>query len=177
MRGMACMLAGALVACEGPVTDVLVPLAVVNWYPSGNATCVPRETEVWVTFSEPVVAETLTDETVALFLDGEAVAAARAYDPETWTVHLAPGELLEPDTTYEVLLQPEITAEAGGSFDTEVRSAFSTLPQAGCASARACHTDLDCEPQLCSVTGACVDECAVTEDCPDDRDCVAGVCQ
>jgi hypothetical protein len=177
MRALAMAAAAALAACEGPVTEIVAPLAVLNWYPSGNATCVPRETGVWVTFSQPVVEETLTDASIGLFQGITPVLAARGYDPDTWTVEIFPDPPLEFGTVYEVRLQPEITAEAGGSFHTVVASSFSTLPQTGCASAFACHVDAQCSPQLCSVTGACVDECAVPEDCPPGQVCVTDSCQ
>jgi hypothetical protein len=140
MRALAMAAAAALAACEGPVTEIVAPLAVLNWYPSGNATCVPRETGVWVTFSQPVVEETLTDASIGLFQGITPVLAARGYDPDTWTVEIFPDPPLEFGTVYEVRLQPEITAEAGGSFHTVVASSFSTLPQTGCASAFACWT-------------------------------------
>ena len=39
-----------------------------------------------------------------------------------------------------------------------------------------CLGDRDCEPQRCSVTGICVDGCAVPEDCPPGQVCAGGGC-
>ncbi len=60
---------------------------------------------------------------------------------------------------------------------TPVASTFDTLPQSGCAGNLACMVDADCAPQICSVTGVCVDDCALSEDCPDPQVCNAGACQ
>jgi hypothetical protein len=74
-------------------------------------------------------------------------------------------------------LQPTIESGSGGTFNTEVESSFTTLPQSGCASGLACRVDAHCHPQLCSVTGVCVNACAVPEDCLAGQICVAESCE
>ena len=175
----------ALVAgCRGPDTELVTPLSVVNWYPSGSATCVARETGVWVTLSAGVVESSFTAESPGLFgpnptggNDEVQVAATRTYDAGTATVKLVPDLSLTFDTVYVVRMAAGIAAEDGATFTTAVSSTFRTLPQSGCAVGPACKVDADCAPKRCSVTGACVNQCAVPDDCPAGFACNADTCQ
>ncbi|OGR11782.1 MAG: hypothetical protein A2341_02545 [Deltaproteobacteria bacterium RIFOXYB12_FULL_58_9] len=162
--------------CEGPTTDIVVPLGIINWYPSGGAICVPRETGVWLTFSEPVVVETLTESSANLSGGVDAVAVAREYDDETATLWLQPTDVLRFGTGYTITLSAGIAALSGGELTTSVTSEFQTLPQSGCALGLICRVDADCDPRICSVTGVCVEECAVPEDCPPGQVCLSDAC-
>ncbi|MEE8410637.1 MAG: Ig-like domain-containing protein [Myxococcota bacterium] len=145
--------------------------------PSGNATCVPRETGIWVTFSQPVLEGSLTSETIGIYEGTTPVPSLRELDHDTATVHLLPSDTLAFGTSYSVELTIDVEAEAGGMLPTSVSSPFGTLSRAGCAGNLACMVDADCPAQICSATGVCVDECAVPEDCPDPQVCNAGTCQ
>ncbi len=174
----ACLIVGlALVAaCEAPGTELLVPLRVINWYPSGNAACVPRDTGIFVTFSEPLAAGSVTAETIALLEGTTPVPGRLAYAPDTATVSLWPDAGLTWATGYVVRLAPELAAEGGALLGVAVESRFTVQPQLGCLEGLECLSDRDCEPRRCSVTGVCVDGCAVAEDCPPGQLCAGGTC-
>ena len=42
----ALIIIAALAGCRAPETELVAPIAVANWYPSGNRPCVDRETEI-----------------------------------------------------------------------------------------------------------------------------------
>ncbi len=175
--------ASAQWGCEGPQSEVREVLSVTNWYPSGGANCVPRETNIWITFSQPLSSDTITDSSIELLDGNSVVPASREYDPLTRTVRLSPDAILDFDTSYRIQLDASLATEAQESeaqsitLSTGVTNEFTTIAQTGCADGLTCLVDADCGSQICSVTGVCVDTCAVAEDCVDSAHiCTAGEC-
>ena len=119
-------------ACEAPGTELLVPLTVLNWYPSGNATCVPRDTGVFVSFSVALRPETVTEQSVQLFEGATPVPAIMSHDADTATIVLWPVGGLRWQTVYDVRVDASLEALFGATLGTAVQSRFSTQPQLGC---------------------------------------------
>jgi hypothetical protein len=167
----------ALAACKGPETELLEPLVVANWYPSGNAACVDRETAIWVTFSEPLEPASL-DAAATLSVGSESVAVGLTSDAEAGTLSLAPEAPLAFGSVHTVTLAKTIRAASGEELGVDVTSRFLTIPQSGCAGGVECFVDAECSGgDICSVTGACVSGCADARDCPIGLSCSAGTCQ
>ncbi len=167
----------SLAACASPETRVIDVVSVINWYPSGNATCIPTDTEIWITFSASLEESSITDSTVLLSRDSVAVTVERTYFADTATVHLLPTGALDYGADYLIQLDPQLTSVDGDELGVQVESTFHTVPQQGCSGALDCLVDNDCTAQICSVVGLCVDECVVPEDCGGSQTCVAGSCQ
>ncbi len=156
---------------------LIEPLAVANWYPSGNAPCVERETAVWITFTEPLDATSIAG-AVSLMVGARELAVALEIDAEAATIALTPAALLDFGTVHTVELAPEIRAAGGEELGAIVTSRFRTIPQEGCAGAVECLVDNDCPSgSLCSVTSRCVSGCADDRDCALGLSCGGGTCQ
>lgn len=172
------VLAAALLAgCDGPHTQLIEALSIVNWYPSGSAPCVPRDTEIWVTFSEALDPQTVTDENIVLSMGSQNVASTVDYAEDNWTIQITPDTELSFGRVYEIALHKQLRGMSGTSFSTEIISAFRTVPQTGCAADAECLVDRDCaSSEICSVTSACTTGCIVDADCSGGQSCIAGSC-
>ena len=91
----------------GPDTS---PPTIVGRTPAPNATGVAASTDIAVTFSEPVNADTLTDNVVLRDADGATVAGTLAYNETSRTATLDPSASLAAGATYTVVV---VGGEAG----------------------------------------------------------------
>lgn len=121
----------ALVGCRSPVV-LETYLAIVNISPSGGAAEVALDTDVYVTFSEPLLPETVSPASAHLDLpDGEHVSAATSYDEDAWTVRVAPDDGLGAGTTYVLVLETDLSGAMSGPLPVQVRSSFTTEDDTG----------------------------------------------
>ena len=129
-------LAAAAAGCQGSGDAVLVNhVGIVNINPSHGAVGIGYGTDVNVTFSETMKAETISGNTMCLTSGTFAgatpctspIGATVSYDPAALTAHLVPTSPLLPDTTYTLHLTPGI-AGADGALPVEVQASFTTIP-------------------------------------------------
>jgi hypothetical protein len=128
-------LASALLpACAQQSTSVFVAhLAIVNINPSHGAVGIGYDTDVNVTFSENVHAETVTAQTMCVTTaDGAspcalAIPAVVSYDPALLTAKLEPNQPLLPDTQYTLHLTTGIAGD-DGELPVEIAARFRTIP-------------------------------------------------
>ena len=127
----------AVAGCQGPSASVFVDhLAIVNINPSHGAVGIGYDSDVNVTFSQTVRAETINAQTICITQGDPASASAPCaspvlatvtYDPTTLTARLVPVQSLLPDQKYELHLLTGIASDAG-SLPVEVQASFRTIP-------------------------------------------------
>ena len=137
LLSLACAaLAAAAAGCQGSGDAVLVNhVSIVNINPSHGAVGIGYSTDVNVTFSETMKAETFNSSTMCLTsgtFSGATpcpsnVGATVTYDPAALTAHLSPSTPLLPDTTYTLHLTQGI-AGVDGALPVEVQASFTTIP-------------------------------------------------
>ena len=80
-----------------------------------------------VIFSEPIDAESVTEESVMLLRDGEPVSGDAGIAPDaSFKVEFAPDAALEPQTTYELVIGASLRDLNGDLLAEETRVPFST---------------------------------------------------
>ncbi len=115
-------------------------LAIVNINPSHGAVGIGYDTDVTVTFSEVLQAQTVTATSICMTSDdappadplnpcaGTTVLATVSYDAATLSARLAPGSPLLPDRRYTVHLTTGLSGDASGSLPAVVSASFRTIP-------------------------------------------------
>jgi hypothetical protein len=99
-----------------------IPLKVVSVAPTDGSTDVPVNAAIRVTFSEPVLAETLRIDT--FFIEG--VPGEIRYDSGSITATLTPATALQPETTYQVIVRRGVSDLSGNNLAADVRWSFTT---------------------------------------------------
>lgn len=136
LLALASLAAAATAGCQGSGDAVLVNhVSIVNINPSHGAVGIGYSSDVNVTFSETMKAETLNGSTMCLTSGTFAgatpcsspIPAAVSYDPAALTAHLVPSSSLLPDTTYTLHLTPGIEG-VDGALPVEVQASFTTIP-------------------------------------------------
>jgi hypothetical protein len=112
----------------GPPADIgalePVPPTVTETSPVDAAVAVPLNTNVSVTFSEPMDAATVTTETFSLKQGPTTVPATLEFAGTVAT--LDPLENLAPSTTYVVIVSTSVTDESGAALAAEATWTFVT---------------------------------------------------
>lgn len=167
----------ALGACGQATSVVVQPLRVINWVPSGGAVCVDPNTRVLVTFSDDLVAASVTAQSLYLASSDGPIAGAPQYDKLTQTVRLAPPASLDFGRLYTIVLTTALEGAHEGTLPVQLESSFATVQRTGCAPGPECQHPSDCPgTQLCSSIGTCIDACVTDRDCPTGQACTAGAC-
>ena len=110
------------------------PLMIVSQYPEANATRVPLDVVITVTFNQPMNALRFIPSNVELIdSDGMNVPTDINYDDATYTleVTLTGGTQLAPATPYTFRLDRLIAAASGDTLDESLRVPFVTVGPAG----------------------------------------------
>lgn len=100
-----------------------IPPEVVSIAPTEGATDVPVDAAIRVTFSEPVLAETLRSDTFLI----EGIPGEIRYDPGSLTATLTPAAALQPETTYQAIVRRGISDLSGNNLAADVRWSFTTV--------------------------------------------------
>jgi len=133
-------LATAASGCDDGGAVFVEHLAIVNINPSHGAVGIGYATDVTVTFSEVLEAQTVSPTSICLRMDDPAdpsapcasgtVLANVSYDAATLSARVVPGADLLPDTRYTIYLTTAITGDASGSLPAIVTASFRTIPTA-----------------------------------------------
>ena len=124
----------AAAGCGSPQVTITEPLGVVNVSPHDGATGIEVDWTVSVCMTRPLNADSLAY--VGLYPDdGQGALADSPVDKTVALTEADPAcfefskePLLDPDTTYYVVLGPGLAAEDGTKLGREVRSEFTTAP-------------------------------------------------
>jgi hypothetical protein len=158
-------------ACADPTSIVIEPLRVINWSPGSGAFCVDVNAAIAATFSDDLVADSLTSESLYVLYAGGTVDAALSYDEAVYTARLTPDEPLSFDTLYTIVATKEIRGREQGRLAVDLEASFLTRARQGCKSDVECSLPSDCPgTQICANIGVCIDECVT------DKDCYRGTC-
>lgn len=135
------MLAAALLlaaGCDDGGAVFVEHLAIVNINPSHGAVGIGYDTDVTVTFSEVLEAQSVTGTSICLRDTAPAdtanpcssgvVLANVSYTAETLSARIVPGTPLLPDVRYTVWLTPTLTGDASGALPAIVSASFRTIP-------------------------------------------------
>ena len=159
-------------ACVDPTSVVIEPLRVINWSPASGAFCVDVNASISATFSDDLVAESVSADSFYLRSADGAVAAAVTYDSATFTAVLQPSGPLLFDTLYTVVAAESIRGQAQGRLSVDLDASFQTVARYGCTPGVECVLPSDCPgEQICANIGVCIDECVT------DKDCFRGRCE
>ncbi|MDI6872149.1 MAG: Ig-like domain-containing protein [Bacillota bacterium] len=112
---------------EDVAADTTAP-TVTAVIPANNATAVAVSSNVQITFSEDMRAETITTDTILLLnsTTGAAVAGTVAYDASTRKATFTPSANLAAATTYLVVVTTGVKDLAGNKMATAYNSKFTT---------------------------------------------------
>lgn len=91
------------------------PPAIADVHPAPRAVGSPYDAPIWVEFSEPVDASTLTDRNVFLKLDTRREPVTLAWDAARRRLTLEPGVRLRLRRTYTVEITPRVRTAAGAA--------------------------------------------------------------
>lgn len=117
-------LSALLAACGGGSDDTSPPSVTAT---SPNTTArVPRNTEISVTFSEGLIADTITDANLRLTRKGTAVPGILTYDAASRKVTFVPQQALETLSSYTVTVGTGLKDLAGNSLAAERSWTFKT---------------------------------------------------
>ena len=120
----------ALLSCS-PTRVVQPVLSIVNISPSGGATGVALDVVVSVTFTHPLMTDTITGNAVQLLdSDGDSVEADVTYLSENQAVLVAPTDPLDLASDYVLVLGTVLESSKGAALVTEIRSTFRTTGDA-----------------------------------------------
>jgi hypothetical protein len=165
-----------LSACGAPTSVVIEPLRVINWAPSSGAFCVDVNTSIRATFSDDIVAASLSDTTFALRDADGAVTATVQYDQASFTISLKPSAPLRFDRLYTVVAGKGLRGQEDGALPVDLDSSFQTVARSGCTPGVQCHLPSDCPgTQICANIGVCTVQCVTDKDCYQAK-CVTGTC-
>jgi len=168
----------ALGACGEATSVVVQPLRVINWAPSSGAVCVDPGTRILVTFSDDLVATSVTPQSLYLASSsGRLDLGAPQYDKLTQTARLQPTTALDFGRLYTIVVTTAVKGARDGALPVQLESSFETIQRIGCAPGPECQHPSDCPgTQLCSSIGTCIDACVTDRDCPTGQSCAAGAC-
>ncbi|MEP6507773.1 MAG: Ig-like domain-containing protein [Gemmatimonadales bacterium] len=109
-------------------TADIVPPTVVSVSPANLATGVGAGTSVQVTFSEPMLASTLTSATVFLknTLTSAVIPTVISYNGSTNVLTLAPNSPLTGGTSYTVVVTTGVKDASGNALSSQFTSTFTT---------------------------------------------------
>ncbi|RMG15339.1 MAG: hypothetical protein D6729_12565 [Deltaproteobacteria bacterium] len=126
--------AGTSIACGSPSVTITEPLGVVNWSPHDGATGIEVDWVVSVCLTRPLDAETLGNATLRVddgngAPGGDAVAkTATLTEADPACLEFSKEPLLDPGTTYHIVLGPDLAAEDGMTLGRTLSSQFTTAP-------------------------------------------------
>lgn len=171
------LLSALTAACVEPPTVVVQPLRVINWAPASGTVCVDVAAEVYVTFSDDILTETLTDESLVLLAAAGPISATQTYDKTSFTARLSPATALDYGTVYTVRATTDVAGGDQGPLPVELESSFQTVGRNGCAPGAECQLASDCPgTEVCSSIGVCIAQCVTNRDCPTGTACASGSC-
>lgn len=107
--------------------------AITDHSPVSGATAQALNQEVMISFDSPLLAGTVTNSSVRLWLDRQLVAANLVYVNDTHTIRLLPRKPLLPNRVYRVEITPRLLSETGASF-AGVDWTFTTAGEIGATS-------------------------------------------
>lgn len=121
-----------LLACQSPIVEIDY-LAVTALSPQNEAGDVAIDSQMFVTFNNPLVPESVDDETVLLFAnDGSPIAIDVLYAEVDNTVIATPMNPLTYDAAYTFVISSEVEGELFGAMPADVLTRFRTgLPGPG----------------------------------------------
>jgi hypothetical protein len=102
------------------------PPTVVRTNPPRGRTDVALSTRVTVVFSEPIDPGTLAEGVRLLKGGAEVAAAVHLLPDEPWIAELVPAALLEPGTTYELLVTTAVRDLDGEALGAPITATFTT---------------------------------------------------
>ena len=115
-----------LLACQSPIIEVDY-LAVTALSPQNEAGDIAVDAEMLVTFSEPLVSESVDDTTVLLSAtDGTPIAIDVRYAETDNTVIATPMDPLAYDAAYTFVISSEVEGEETGAMPSDVLTRFRT---------------------------------------------------
>lgn len=117
-------------------TDDKSPPTIVVVNVAAGATCVPLDTEIQVTFSEPIDSLTLTPTT--FFIEG--VAGDVTYNVATRLATFKPAANLAVNTTYTIMVTTGVKDMGGVPLAAPIQSTFTTGPCGGGAPSEIVYT-------------------------------------
>ncbi len=130
MFPLAALPLAALLSCS-PTRVVQPVLSIVNISPSGGATGVALDVVVSVTFTQALMAETITESAIQLLDETEEpVPADVTYVAESQAVLVAPTDPLDLASNYVLVLGTVLESSKGAPLVTEIRSTFRTTGDA-----------------------------------------------
>src|SRR5687767_12024613 len=102
-----------IAGCTQPTSVIIEPLRVVNWSPSNGAFCVDVGTQILITFSDDLDAESITPENIILLDSNGPVSTTITYDQQTFTARVDPMgadpvATLDFDRLYSVQVQSAV---------------------------------------------------------------------
>jgi len=121
-----------LLACQSPIIE-LDYLAVTALSPQNEAGDIAIDAKMLVTFNEPLVPESIDDETVLLFAnDGTSIATDVFYAASDNSVTATPLDPLAYDAAYTFVITSDVEGELTGAMPADVLTRFRTgLPGPG----------------------------------------------
>jgi hypothetical protein len=121
-----------LLACQSPVIE-LDYLAVTALSPQNEAGDIAIDARMLVTFNEPLVPDSVDDETVQLFAnDGTPIAIDVFYTASENNVSATPLDPLAYDAAYTFVITSDVEGERTGAMPADVLTRFRTgLPGPG----------------------------------------------
>ena len=115
-----------LLACQSPIIAVDY-LAVTALSPPNEAGDIAIDAAMLVTFNEPLVPESVDDETVLLFSnDGMPIAIDVLYAEDDNAVIATPMDPLTYDAAYTFVISSEVEGEETGAMPSDVLTRFRT---------------------------------------------------
>jgi hypothetical protein len=124
MFPLAALPLAVLLSCS-PTRVVQPVLSIVNISPSGGATGVALDVVVSVTFTDTLIPETVTGDSVLLLDESEQpVPADITYVPASQAVLLVPTDPLALAADYVLILSTDLQSSGGAALVTEIRSTF-----------------------------------------------------
>ncbi|MBI3802179.1 MAG: Ig-like domain-containing protein [Nitrospirae bacterium] len=103
-----------------------VPLKIVSTMPDNTGSNLALNTSVKATFSKEINPQSLQGRFSLLAPDGKEIAASVSYDASSRTATLDPTGLLQPKTTYRVIVRKEVADLNGTPLGIDVQWSFTT---------------------------------------------------
>ena len=114
------------IASSTGVVPTRRPPIVVRTGPAKNKTAVPLNVRVFVVFSEPIDAATITSETIKLLLNGQPVDGTVTLSADGLRAEFAPAETLARPRTYTLVITTGALDLAGDPLEQQVEVSFTT---------------------------------------------------
>lgn len=97
--------------------------------PGANAINVPRNTKIYIYFSEPVNVSTVNAVNISIFGEQKRVEGKVFYDSSKFCAIFIPDEPLRPDTEYKVIVSDKIRSQKGEFLAGKVKWQFLTAKE------------------------------------------------